>query len=45
MNEGLRAWYAQLALCEMYIHDTDEWWIGDDLVTRFECERVLGEND
>lgn len=42
MNEGLQAWYARLALSEMDARGIGEWWIGDDLVTRFECERILG---
>lgn len=42
MNEGLKAWCTQLALREMAVHGCDEWWVGDELVTRFECERQLG---
>lgn len=41
-NAGLQAWYAKAALREMDIRRVDEWWIGDDLVTRFECECTLG---
>lgn len=41
-NAGLQAHYARLALREMDVHETDEWWVGDDLMTRFEAERILG---
>lgn len=41
-NAGLQAHYAVIALREMDNHGIDEWWVGDDLVSRFECERVLG---
>lgn len=42
MNEGLKAHYAARALRDMITYNADQWWIGDDMVTRFECERVLG---
>lgn len=41
-NAGLQAWCARAALREMDVHETNEWWCGDDLMTRFECERILG---
>lgn len=45
MNEGLQAHYARLALHEMNMRGVSEWWVGEDLVTRFECERILGLNE
>lgn len=44
-NAGLQAWCAAIALREMNARGIDEWWIGEDLVTRFECERILGLSD
>lgn len=42
LNVSLQSYYARLALYDMDARGVDEGWIGDDLVTRFECERILG---